>query len=78
MKLMRSLVAVLFLAGASPTFGKEYHVSVRGDDAFDGSRKRPFHTISAAARAAQPGDVITVHEGVYRERVDPPRGGVSN
>jgi alpha-N-arabinofuranosidase len=27
---------------------------------------------------AQPGDVITVHEGIYRERVNPPRGGVSD
>ena len=33
---------------------------------------------SAAARLVQPGDVITVHEGVYRERVNPPRGGASD
>jgi len=33
---------------------------------------------TAAARVAQPGDVITVHEGVYRERIDPPRGGLSD
>ena len=35
-------------------------------------------TISAAALRAQPGDTITVHEGVYRERIDPPRGGQSD
>jgi hypothetical protein len=35
-------------------------------------------TISAAAQVAQPGDVITVHEGTYRERMTPPRGGVSD
>jgi alpha-N-arabinofuranosidase len=35
-------------------------------------------TISAAAALAQPGDVITVREGVYRERIDPPRGGESD
>ena len=39
---------------------------------------KPFKTISAAARVAQPGDVITVHEGVYRERITPPRGGTSD
>lgn len=55
----------------------EYHVSVRGDDGNAGSADRPFRTISAAARVAQPGDVITVHAGVYRERVTPPRGGTS-
>ncbi len=75
---IRTLIAVLVLVGASSTFGKEYHVSVLGDDAFEGSRRLPLHTISAAARVAQPGDVITVHAGVYRERVNPPRGGESN
>ncbi len=25
---------------------------------------------------AQPGDTVTVHAGVYREEIDPPRGGV--
>jgi alpha-N-arabinofuranosidase len=44
----------------------------------DGTPLRPFATISAAALVAQPGDVVTVHEGVYRERVNPPRGGESD
>jgi len=57
---------------------KVYHVSIRGNDANDGSESRPFKTISAAARLAQPGEVITVHEGVYRERINPPRGGESD
>jgi alpha-N-arabinofuranosidase len=37
-----------------------------------------LRTISAAALRAQAGDVITVHEGVYRERINPPRGGESD
>jgi len=57
---------------------REYHVSVNGSDKNDGSASKPFKTISAAARIAQPGDVITVHKGTYRERVTPPRGGESN
>ncbi len=57
---------------------KVYHVSVRGDDAGDGSASHPLRTISAAAKLAQPGDAITVHEGVYRERITPPRGGESD
>ena len=56
----------------------ELHVSVNGNDANDGSPQKPYRTISAAARVAQPGDVITVHEGVYRERISPPRGGESD
>jgi alpha-L-arabinofuranosidase len=38
----------------------------------------PLKTISAAAELAQPGDTILVHEGVYREEINPPRGGLSD
>jgi len=44
---------------------KEYHVSVNGNDANEGSVAKPFKTISAAANVAMPGDVITVHTGVF-------------
>jgi alpha-N-arabinofuranosidase len=56
---------------------REYHVSVNGNDADDGSLARPFKTIMAAANVAMPGDVITVHAGIYREQIIPPRGGNS-
>jgi alpha-N-arabinofuranosidase len=57
---------------------REYHVSVKGDDTDKGTAKAPFQTISRAAEVAQPDDVVTVHEGVYRERINPPRGGESD
>jgi len=57
---------------------KEYHVSPGGSDENDGSVSMPFRTISKAATIAQPGDTITVHEGLYRERVNPLRGGISD
>jgi alpha-N-arabinofuranosidase len=56
----------------------EYHVSPAGIDGNEGSASKPFKTISAAAAIAKPGDTITVHEGIYRERVNPPRGGTSD
>ncbi len=43
-----------------------------------GSVNDPFKTISKAASEALPGDAVIVHEGVYRERVNPPRGGTSD
>jgi len=58
--------------------GKEYHVAKTGDDKNEGSSSSPLLTIQAAAEIAQAGDVITVHEGIYRERVNPPRGGSSD
>ncbi len=58
-------------------FAKEYHVAKTGNDKNPGSAEAPFLNIQAAANIAQPGDVITVHEGVYREWIKPPRGGES-
>ena len=75
---MKSLAIIFAMAATFTLLGKEYHVSVQGDDASDGSKSKPFKSISAAALRAQPGDVITVHKGVYRERVNPPRGGESD
>ncbi|HTX99875.1 MAG TPA: right-handed parallel beta-helix repeat-containing protein [Bacteroidota bacterium] len=74
----QALTFVLFLLIAHVASAKEYHVAVNGNDTNDGSSLRPFKTISAAARAADPGDTITVHAGIYRERVNPPRGGESD
>jgi hypothetical protein len=46
-------------------------------DANAGTEAAPLRTIQAAANQAQPGDLVLVHEGIYRERVTPPRGGSS-
>jgi alpha-N-arabinofuranosidase len=56
---------------------RTFHVSVKGNDASPGSESAPLRTIQHAADLAQPGDVIRVHAGIYRERVSPPRGGTS-
>ncbi len=57
---------------------KVYHVSIDGCDSWEGTRQRPLRTISRAARLAQPGDTVTVHEGEYREWVKPEQGGLSD
>jgi alpha-N-arabinofuranosidase len=56
----------------------EFHVATTGDDAGSGTLAVPFRTIQHAADLARPGDVITVHAGTYRERINPPRGGASD
>lgn len=55
----------------------EWHVGIDGNDAAEGSLSSPLRSIQAAADRAFPGDVITVHGGTYRERIAPPRGGLS-
>ena len=73
-----SLIICMLLLLSGVIQAREYHVSVKGDDTNKGTAKAPFKTISKAAEVAQPGDVITVHEGTYRERINPPRGGNSD
>ncbi|MBT3193789.1 MAG: right-handed parallel beta-helix repeat-containing protein [Verrucomicrobia bacterium] len=55
----------------------EYHIALTGKDTNPGTAEEPLRSIQAGAERAQPGDIVTVHKGVYRERVDPPRGGAS-
>ena len=69
------LAGVLMVMSAA---AREYHVAVGGDDGNEGSVTNPFRTIQHAATLAKPGDVVTVHQGIYRERVNPLRGGLSD
>jgi alpha-N-arabinofuranosidase len=76
MKVLVTALTVVFTACSS--YAEVYHVSSTGLDGNPGTEARPFKTISAAASVAGPGDTVTVHEGVYRERINPPRGGSSD
>jgi len=55
-----------------------FHVAKSGSDANPGTADKPFVTINAASIVANPADTIIVHEGEYRECVNPRRGGLSN
>jgi hypothetical protein len=75
---MKRLQFVLILLAIGITVSaNEFHVAKTGNDQNKGTQESPFLTIQKAAGVARPGDVITVHEGVYRERVIPTRGGTS-
>jgi hypothetical protein len=76
MKHLFFLFAVVTLANS--LFANTYYISAdKGSDSDPGTRDQPFKTISKGADMAQPGDTVFVLEGVYRERVAPPRGGTS-
>jgi len=66
------------VAFATAAQAAEFHVATNGADGNSGTKKAPLRTIQRAADLAQPGDVITVNEGIYREEVNPPRGGLSD
>ena len=54
-----------------------YHVAKTGCDRASGTAECPFLTINRAARVARPGDTVLVHEGIYREWVDPVHTGLN-
>ena len=56
---------------------REYHVAKYGNDHNTGTKENPFLTISRAAKLADEGDTVVVHEGVYRECVSPEHGAKS-
>ena len=53
----------------------EYYVSSSAPAGGNGTKEAPFSRINDAARIAAPGDRVTVLPGIYREWVDPQRGG---
>jgi len=75
MKTVEVFVIALVAIFSFEVKAKEYHVSVNGNDSDTGSLTKPFRTISVVARIARSGDTIIVHEGIYRERVNPLNGG---
>lgn len=74
---MRHLAISLLILTFTPPFaeGATLYVAPHGDNDARGTREQPLRSISAAAELARPGDIVYVLEGVYRERVAPPRGG---
>ena len=74
MKKILCFISMFCLCG-NMLSAKEYHVSVKGSDANNGDVSSPFKTINWAAQKALPGDTVTVHNGTYREWVNPLSGG---
>lgn len=76
---MNKITALLLplLIFAFTARGTDFCVATNGEDTNSGTQAAPFQTIQRAADLAQPGDIITVDGGVYRERINPPRGGKS-
>lgn len=69
------ILSACLLLSAGSLWAKEYHVSPDGNDVAKGTAEAPFRTINHAAQLALPGDTVTVHNGVYREWINPLNGG---
>ena len=66
-----SLIMFALFCNSFKTSGTEFFVSKKGKDSNTGSAKSPFLTISAASRAAKPGDFTPEQQaGVVMENYD--------
>lgn len=71
-----SLCVMLLASGIPVTAaGMTYYAATTGDDANPGSQTQPWKTIQHAADTLQPGDTVLIRGGIYRECVQPARGG---
>lgn len=67
--LFTTLAPGLLALAAPLCLASDYHVATSGADAASGDAVSPFRTIARALQAAQPGDAIVLHGGVYCESV---------
>jgi len=77
MKIITGFIISLLLL-SSVSYSRDIHVSIKGNNSNPGTLTAPLRTIQHAAELAQPGDTIIVHGGIYREYINPPRGGTSD
>ncbi|MBN2583634.1 MAG: right-handed parallel beta-helix repeat-containing protein [Planctomycetes bacterium] len=72
--------AVCFAAsGYTAVFAATLWVdAAKGNDQNDGSAEKPWATISHAAETAQPGDMVMIRGGIYREQLRPTRSGTDD
>ena len=81
MKLLNMFFLVVGVAaGLAPRVmaaGTVFYVAATGNNANPGTREQPWRTVQKAAETLQPGDTVLIRGGVYRENVQPSRGGTS-
>ena len=74
--MLKNLVLTAVALSVVPgIFAKDIFVSSKGNDKNAGTAQAPFATIAHAASKAQPGDVVKIAPGLYREQIVFTRSG---
>ncbi len=77
-KVNATLSIIFFIVGFSAIGQTTYYVEKSGSDDNIGSEEgSPFLTIQKAADLAEPGDMVIIGDGIYRERVKPAQSGTA-
>lgn len=72
-----TLVTFILCCFSIQASAREWFVSPKGRDEYDGTMEKPFYSIQKACMMAQAGDIVTIREGIYyiEEQVRPQRSG---
>ncbi|WP_338236278.1 right-handed parallel beta-helix repeat-containing protein [Persicobacter diffluens] len=77
--MIRNFYCLFFLLALSlSASARDYHVDARNSTKGDGSKANPFQTIQQAANIMVKGDVCYIHEGTYRETIQPKNSGTKS
>ena len=73
----KKIVSIIAIAFSFPLvmYASEIHVSIKGNDANNGTKEKPLRTIQAAVDKINPGDICIIHNGTYRENIKIKRSG---
>ncbi|WP_010182995.1 choice-of-anchor Q domain-containing protein [Aquimarina agarilytica] len=75
---LRKLISlVLMLIAVQMLSAKNYYVATNGSDGNPGTENRPFKTIQKAANLVNPGDVVLIKRGIYRDKIQIRRSGTN-
>jgi hypothetical protein len=74
--MLRRTAAIAVLLVVRVSLARDLYVAQGAADG-DGTRERPFSSVQRAADVAEPGDVVHVAAGVYRETVRPAHDGTA-
>lgn len=75
--LLLCAISICVFAVSSVCSAADYYVAVDGSDTNPGTKEQPWATVQHAADTLQAGDTVYIRSGVYRECVQPNRGGAS-
>lgn len=75
---MKKYILFTAVLSAVQIFAAEYYVSPSGNDSNDGSKAKPFATITCAASKVKAGDTVKILPGLYREEIKFSKKGTAN
>ena len=68
-------ISYLLLLLMKTSLAKDYYIAPYGDDKNIGTYNYPWRTITKANKELQPGDIVYIRQGFYRETIEPSRSG---